>query len=127
MYSPALAETLRANEVEASTVVAEGLAGRSDVEIFAAAAAEGRVLLTENVSDFVRIAAEHLNAGEHHPGVLIALSSRFSRSRDGIPKIAAATCDLAGEELADRIVYLEEPSKKSRALKTTKKRTPRRP
>jgi Domain of unknown function (DUF5615) len=107
MYSPALADALRREHIEVSTVVAEGLAGRPDTEVFAAAAAGGYVVVTENVSDFVRIAAEHTNAGEHHSGVLIALSSRFSRRRSGIPGIVAAIRSLAGDELEDRIVFLE--------------------
>jgi len=41
------------------------------------------VLLTENVADFVRIASDHLSTGGHHPGVLVALSSRFSRRPSG--------------------------------------------
>lgn len=110
MYPPALAEALRAGGIEASTVAERGLAGRSDPELLATAAAEGYVLLSENVSDFARIAAERLTAGEHHPGVLIALSSRFSRRPGGIPKIAAAIRSLAEDELEDRLVYLEQPS-----------------
>jgi hypothetical protein len=37
----------------------------------------GYAVLTENVSDFARIADEHVVASGHHCGVLIALSSRF--------------------------------------------------
>ena len=66
------------------TVVELGLAGSSDPEVFAAAIVDGRALLTENVADFARISAEHVSAGQHHPGVLIALSSRFSRRAAGI-------------------------------------------
>jgi predicted nuclease of predicted toxin-antitoxin system len=111
MYPPALAEALHAHGIEASTVVQQGLAGRPDPDLLAPAAAEGYVLLTENVSDFARIAAERLTAGGHHPGVLIALSSRFSRRPTGIPEIAAALRAVAGEELDDRLVYLEQQSK----------------
>jgi len=110
MYPPALAEALRTGGIEASTVGERGLAGRSDPEVLSAAAVDGYVLLTENVSDFARIAAERLTAGGHHRGVLIALSSRFSRRPSGIPRIAAAIRALADEELEDRLVYLEEPS-----------------
>ena len=39
--------------------------------MFATAVADSYVLLTENVADFVRIAADHLTAGHHHPGVLM--------------------------------------------------------
>jgi hypothetical protein len=110
MYPPALAEALRAAGIEVSTVGERGLGGRSDPDVLAAAAADGYVLLTENVSDFVRTAAERLTAGRHHAGVLIALSSRFSRRPSGIPKIAAAVRAFTDEELDDRLVYLDHPS-----------------
>ena len=110
MYPPALAETLRADGVVASTVAERGLAGRSDSDILAVAADDGYALLTENVSDFARLAAERLTAGGHHRGVLIALSSRFSHRPNGIPKIAAAIRAIGGEALDDRLVYLEQPS-----------------
>lgn len=110
MYPPALAEALRAAGIDVSTAAERGLAGRSDPDVLAAAATDGYVLLTENVSDFTRIAGERLTAGEHHAGVLIALSSRFSRRPSGIPKIAAAVRAVADEELEDRLVYLEQPS-----------------
>jgi Domain of unknown function (DUF5615) len=109
-YPPALAEALRAAGIEASTVAERGPAGRSDIDVLAAAATDGYVLLTENVSDFGRIVAEHLTAGGHHSGVLIALSSRFSRRPKGIPKIAVAISPLAGEQLEDRLVYLDQPT-----------------
>ena len=110
MYPPGLAEAMRAAGIEASTVVERGLAGRSDPDVLEAAATDGYVLLTENVSDFARIAAERITAGRHHAGVLIALSSRFSRRPSGIPKIAAAVRAIGDEELEDRLVYLEQPS-----------------
>jgi predicted nuclease of predicted toxin-antitoxin system len=111
MYPPALARVLHSGGIEASTVAERGLAGRSDPDVLAAAAAEGYVLLTENVADFAQIAAERITAGGHHPGVLVALSSRFSRRPSGIPKIAAAIRALADQNLEDRLVYLQQPSK----------------
>jgi predicted nuclease of predicted toxin-antitoxin system len=110
MYPPALAEVLRTGGIEASTVVERGLAGRSDPDVLSAAAEYAYVLLTENVSDFTPLAAERLTAGGHHRGVLIALSSRFSRRPSGIPRICAAVRTLVDEKLEDRLVYLEEPS-----------------
>ena len=110
MYPPTLARVLRSSGIEAATVAEQGMAGRSDAEVLAAAAADRYVLLTENVSDFARIATERITAGGHHPGVLIALSSRFSRRPSGIPKIAAAISALANQDLADRLVYLERSS-----------------
>lgn len=95
--------------MEACPVAELGVAGRSDPEVHAAALTEGYVLLTENVADFARIAAEHVSTGGHHPGVLIALSSRFSRRPGGIHLIAAAVDAVAHQHLEDRVVYLELP------------------
>lgn len=107
MYPAALAEALRAADIDAAIVAALGLAGNSDPDVFAAAIAQGRAILTENVGDFTRISAEHLDAGNHHPGVVIALSSRFSRRRAGIPALVAAIRTIADQQLEDRVVYLQ--------------------
>jgi predicted nuclease of predicted toxin-antitoxin system len=109
MYSHVLADALRATGVDASTVVERGLAGRSDPEVFAAAVDQGRAVLTENVADFARISAEHLSAGRHHPGVLIALSSRFSRRPGGVEILVAAISSIADQKLEDRVIYLRRP------------------
>lgn len=109
MYPATLAEALRAEGIEARTVVELGLAGRSDPEVLAAAVADGYTLLTENVADFAHISAEHLSAGRHHGGVLIALSSRFSRRRAGIGSLVAAIHSVADQQLGDRVVYLRNP------------------
>jgi predicted nuclease of predicted toxin-antitoxin system len=111
MYSARLAEALRAAGVDVRTVVELGLAGSSDPEVFAAAIADGRALLTENVADFARISAEHVGAGQHHPGVLIALSTRFSRRAAGIELLVTAVRDIAEQQLTDRLVYLQAPGK----------------
>ncbi len=110
MYPPALAEALRRRGVEVSSVVELGLAGRSDDDVFAAARAGGYAVLTENVADFVRVASQHLTTGGHHPGLLIALSTRFSRRRSGVDTIATAVSLVADIELDDRLVYLERPA-----------------
>ncbi len=109
MYPPALADALRRSGIDASNVGEVGLGGRSDPDILAAAEAGGYVLLTENVADFARLATEHLTTGAHHPGVLTALSSRFSRRPSGINAIAAAVRAVATDHLEDRLVFLEQP------------------
>jgi hypothetical protein len=109
MYPAALAEALRAAGINATTIAEQKLAGASDADVFAAAVAGGYVLLTENVGDFTRIAAQHNTAGRHHHGLLIALSSRFSRRRAGIASLVAAIKNLADQTLDDRVVFLERP------------------
>ena len=108
MYPAGLAAALRAEGVEAVSVVEFGLAGRSDPDVFAAAVAGGHVV-TENVADFARIATDHLTAGHHHPGVLIALSSRFSRRPGGRAAPVAAILASADEPLEDRVAFLGLP------------------
>ncbi len=109
MYPASLAEGLQAIGIEATTVAALKLTGSSDAEVLAAAGARGFVVLTENVGDFVRIAAEHSTAGRRHPGLLIALSSRFSRRRAGARPLIEAIKAVAKHQLDDRVFYLERP------------------
>jgi len=111
MYPAALAKALDAAGAAAITAADLGLAGRSDLDLFAAAVSEDLVLLTENVSDFARIAAQHTGAGRPHAGVLIALSSRFSRRPPGRKSLVAAVLGALDQPLADRVVYLEPPDR----------------
>ncbi len=110
MYPAALAESLKAVDIAASTVLELGLAGKSDPDILAAAIERSCALLTENVADFTHISAEHLAAGEHHPGILIASSSRFSRRPAGIASLVSAIRAVSGQRLEDRVVYLKRTS-----------------
>jgi hypothetical protein len=114
MYPPALAEALRSGGIDACTVAKAGFAGRSDLDVMATAVTEGYVLLTENVADFVRIASDHLSTGGHHPGVLVALSSRFSHRPSGLNAIAAAVHAVARQDLDDRLIYLAPPRSKKK-------------
>lgn len=109
MYSARLGEALRAVGIEAATVAELRLAGASDAEVFAAALATQHALLTENVGDFTGLAAEHSAAGGHHNGLLILLSSRFSRRPAGTGPLVAGIQAVAGEQLNDRVVYLKPP------------------
>ena len=109
MDSAPLAKALRTVGIDTCTAAELGVAGRSDPEVFEAAVREGYTILTENVADFARIAADHLTTGHHHPGVLIALSSRFSRRPAGVSGLLGAIHAVAGEQFDDRIVYLQHP------------------
>jgi hypothetical protein len=111
VYGPALAAALRDKGISAVTVAEFRLAGRSDIDVFTAAADGGYAILTENVSDFARISGQHLAAGRHHFGVLIALSSRFSRRPAGRNAIVAAVVALEADQLDDRLMYLDRPSR----------------
>ena len=107
MYPASVAEALAAAGIEATPVAVLRLAGASDSEVFGAAVVGGYCVLTENVGDFARLAAEHSTSGGHHHGVLIALSSRFSRRPADIGPLIAAIRTIAGQQIADRVVYLD--------------------
>lgn len=107
MYSAALAGTLHEAGIDALTVADLRLTGAPDAGVFAAAQAAGRAVLTENVADFTRPAADYAMSGDHHAGLLIALSSRFSRRPAGVKPLAAAIRAVADERLDDRVVYLQ--------------------
>lgn len=109
MYGARLAGALRAVSIEATTVAELRLTGVPDAEIFAAALAIEHAVLTENVADFTQLAGEHSASGGHHSGLLIALSSRFSRRPAGTGPLVAAIQAVAHEQLDDRAVYLQRP------------------
>jgi len=112
MYPAAVAEALQAAGIEATTVAELRLAGASDPEVFGAAVAGGYSVLTENVADFTRIAAEHSTAGGHHDGLLIALSSRSSRRPAGLQPLIAAIKAVSDEQIEDRVIYLDRAERR---------------
>lgn len=107
MYSARAAEALREANLQATTVAGLRLAGTPDAEIFSASQAIEHAVLTENVGDFTHLAAEHNASGGHHSGLLIALSSRFSRRPAGTATLVAAIRAVSHEQLDDRVIFLK--------------------
>jgi hypothetical protein len=108
MYPATLAASLNGAGIDATTVAALGLGGASDADVFATAVGGGYAVLTENVADFTRIAAERIASGNHHHGLLVALSSRFSRRPARMAPLVAAIEALVDERLDDRVVFLRQ-------------------
>jgi predicted nuclease of predicted toxin-antitoxin system len=107
MYPPALAAALTAAGIDTVTIIELGMAGTTDPEVFGYGVTQGRAVLTENVADFVAIASQHSTTGAHHPGLLIALSNRFTRRPAGYGPLVAAITAHHTDDLTDRIIYLE--------------------
>ena len=112
MYPPSLAEALRNVDIDARTVIELELAGRSDTDIFAAGVELKRAILTENASDFRPISADHLTAGKHHPGLLIAVSTRSSRRPAGVGRLVKAIRAIEDRDLHDCVIYLKDPDRR---------------
>jgi hypothetical protein len=82
MYSAVVAEQLRARGHDAVSVHDPDyrrFEGAPDEEIFAAALAESRALVTENVPDFRRLEASALARGEAHAVLIFTSNRQFPR------------------------------------------------
>lgn len=82
MYSPAVAEQLRSRGHDAVAVgEVPGLAGAADSALLDWSRREGRVILTENVADFLPLHAAALQNGEGHAGLVFTSNASFPRGR----------------------------------------------
>lgn len=73
------------------------LASLDDESLLRAAAVERRMIVTENVKDFDRIARIWASTGEHHAGVMFTSPRRFHRGSGRYPE---DLIDALGEFLA---------------------------
>ncbi len=92
MWAPAIAEALR-DRGHAVVAVAErpDLRGLPDEAIFAAAQAEGRVIVTENVVDYLPLAADAMRAGRAYPPIIYTTNRAYPRaSRRTAGRLVAA-------------------------------------
>jgi predicted nuclease of predicted toxin-antitoxin system len=98
MYPPALAQRLRdsGHDVLAVLDVEVGLASISDDDVLAWAARNNRCVVTENVSDFARLAA----LGVQHAGIVFVSAQRFPRTAKGLVRLGhALEAVLAAKQL----------------------------
>jgi hypothetical protein len=88
MYPPALAQQLRAggHDVVAALDVEVGLAAKTDEDVLTWAGRNDRCVITENVSDFARLAQQ----GFGHAGLILVSSRRFPRTGSGLQRLAKA-------------------------------------
>jgi predicted nuclease of predicted toxin-antitoxin system len=82
MYAPTIAEQLRVRDHDASSVhdpEHQALEGEPDEEAWAAAIADERVLVTENVQDFRRIEADALARAQPVARLIFTTDRQFPR------------------------------------------------
>jgi hypothetical protein len=70
--------------------VSEETGPMGDADVLAWARGQRRVLLTENVQDFMPLHERFLSQGEVHEGIVFTSPQRFPRSTAGIGKLVAA-------------------------------------
>jgi hypothetical protein len=97
MYPAALAERLRSagHDVVAATAVEVGLGSRSDADVLACALRNNRCVVTENVSDFARLAGQM-----SHAGIIFVLAKRYPRTGSGLHRLGERLDQLLSEKKA---------------------------
>lgn len=107
MYPPALAKRLRdsGHDVVAVLDIEVGLASKSDEDVLAWATRNNRCVVTENVSDFARLAS----LGVAHCGLIFVLAQRFPRTSGGLVRLGdALDAIMASKQLPgrDAVIWL---------------------
>jgi predicted nuclease of predicted toxin-antitoxin system len=91
MLPPALAEHLTAAGCETLAISADpALRGIPDDQVLALAAEHGRILVTDNIRDFVPLSNMWVAQGRSHPGILLISSRSFPMTSSRVGGIARA-------------------------------------
>jgi hypothetical protein len=114
MFSSAIAADLTTRGFDCRAVVADPvLRALSDLEIFQAALAEERIIVTNNVPDFESLRRAHEAAGNKVPGFIYTSDLTFPRTKAYVSRLAAAfAAAAAGHETArcGGVLWLRPPS-----------------
>lgn len=98
MYSPSDAMALRDRGHDAIAINEhDELRGTDDATVLAVATLDGRVVVTENVSDFARLHAVGSVTADGHAGIVFVHHRRFPRTRPGRRRLTEALCGLLEE------------------------------
>lgn len=107
--SPRVVDLLRRRGLDAVGAREAGNAGRSDLEQLRHASAEGRVLVTRNVDDFVRIMRDAINRQESHAGMILVPASFRGDEFLALAEAIAACVAAHPAGLVDRVVFAARP------------------
>jgi hypothetical protein len=114
MYPGAIAEQLRARGFDVVSIHDPGfshLEGAPDADVFTAAVALGRSLVTENVPDYRRLEDAALARGEPTPGNVFTRNRRFPRGHPATTGrlVIALAALLARAPDVPQTTFLETP------------------
>ncbi|MDJ0952603.1 MAG: DUF5615 family PIN-like protein [Acidimicrobiia bacterium] len=86
MHAPSVAVELTGEDFDVvSVAVQPELRGMSDEELLAYATTEQRALVTENVADFMPLAAQWASEHKTHSGLIFTNPKRFNRATLAYP------------------------------------------
>jgi Domain of unknown function (DUF5615) len=114
MYPAIVAEQLRSRGHDVVSVhdpEHRRLEGASDEELFAAALADNRALVTENVPDFRRLEVDTLARDEAHAALVFTSNRHFPRGQPGTTGrlVEALHRLLSGGTTLRRALFLKRP------------------
>ena len=98
MFSPQIAAEFALRGVDCRAVVADPvLRAQSDLEIFDAGVRDGRVIVTNNVTDFESLRRAREAAGGPVPGLIYTSDITFPRTRAYVSRLTAALAAAAAD------------------------------
>jgi predicted nuclease of predicted toxin-antitoxin system len=107
MFSPQIAAELALRGVDCRAVVADPvLRAQADLEIFDAGVRDGRVIVTNNVTDFESLRRAREAAGGPVPGLIYTSDVTFPRARAYVSRLAAALEAAAADPKTPSTNYL---------------------
>jgi predicted nuclease of predicted toxin-antitoxin system len=113
MFSPQIAAELALCGVDCRAVVADPvLRAQSDLEIFDAAVRNGRVLVTNNVTDFESLRRAREAAGGPVPGLVYTSDVTFPRTKAYLSRLVTALATAAADRETARcggVLWLRAP------------------
>lgn len=90
-FSQTVARALRDRNLDVVAVAErKDLRGLSDIEVLGVAASEGRVVVTADIGDFVKLAARRLPDRTWHRGVVLVPRRALPRSADDFGRLIRA-------------------------------------
>ncbi len=104
---PALARVLRSAGYDVMSAHETRAFGRSDEDQLSAATAQGRVLLSFNYRDFIRLALEWHAAGRSHAGIVVSYHQYRRRDLRQLRQAVIRLLDrLTADDLANAVYVL---------------------
>ncbi len=116
MFPPRLAEELRNRGIDTAAAVEDpDLRGAPDAELLERAAADGRVLVTENIRDFAVLHSQWMARDRTHPGILLVSTRTYPYNQARLGRLVSAI-EQANEMPigADTITFLQDLSERGR-------------
>lgn len=112
---PRVAAELRRLGHDVDTVTERpDLRSSPDHELWTAALAEGRAIVTRDVGDFVRLFSQDAAIGKPSPGLVLVSPRRFTPGEREVGRLVTSlgsmlAANLADDALAGRMIWLEPP------------------